>query len=243
MPKKPTELEAAALATGWGPAQQAALYHIKAAQQEEKDEKEEIRKQLKKEEKALEEIRPEEVKGGEIVDAICPPLFDFLDLVAPPHIGISIFLLLHLVYWYTTPWYLHYFITWPAIYFIPLYCSYRSIKSGKDRALWLSYWMILAVLEYLELLLFRDQTRTLTWWPKLKALFCVTLYSIVENKEVKDSKGKVKGSIPAYGAVKFIKMFLPEPPKKEKKESKDAKDARSSSKKSNTSQSEGKSSR
>nr|ODN89301.1 hypothetical protein L204_06238 [Cryptococcus depauperatus CBS 7855] len=210
MPKKPTELEAAALATGWGPAQQAALYHIKAAQQEEKDEKEEIRKQLKKEEKALEEIRPEEVKGGEIVDgwikAICPPLFDFLDLVAPPHIGISIFLLLHLVYW-------------------------------------LSYWMILAVLEYLELLLFRDQTRTLTWWPKLKALFCVTLYSIVENKEVKDSKGKVKGSIPAYGAVKFIKMFLPEPPKKEKKESKDAKDARSSSKKSNTSQSEGKSSR
>ncbi|OXG74227.1 hypothetical protein C348_05879 [Cryptococcus neoformans Gb118] len=69
MSKKPTELEAAALASSWSTAQQAALYHIHLAQQARKDEQEALKKKEKKEEKKMKEMaRPEDVDGGEIVD-------------------------------------------------------------------------------------------------------------------------------------------------------------------------------
>lgn len=223
MSKKPTELEAAALTSSWSTAQQAALYHIHLAQQTERDEQEALKKQEKKEEKKMKEMaRPEDVDGGEIVDGwikgLCPPLYDFLDLLGPPHILICIFIVLHFVYWYAAPWYLHFLIPWMEIYFIPMYCSYRSIISGQERVLWLSYWSILSVVEYLELLLFRDQTRSLTWWPKLKVLFCVTMYCIIENEDVLDSKGKVKNKKPVYAAIKLFEKFLPKPSKEKKKE-------------------------
>ncbi|KAL0252307.1 hypothetical protein I308_101696 [Cryptococcus tetragattii IND107] len=225
MSKRPTELEAAALTSSWSVAQQAALYHIHLAQQAEKDEQEALKKKEEKEQKKMEEMaRPEEVDAGEIVDgwinALCPPLYDFIDLLGPPHILISIFIVLHFVYWYLAPWYLHFLIPWMEIYFIPMYNSYRSIISGQDRVLWLSYWSILSVAEYFELLLFRDQTRSFIWWPKLKVLFCVTMYCIIENEDVLDSKARVKDKKPVYAAVKLFGKFLPKPSKKEKKEDK-----------------------
>ncbi|ODN83943.1 hypothetical protein L198_07640 [Cryptococcus wingfieldii CBS 7118] len=223
MSKKPTELEAAALTTGWGPAQQAALYHIHLAQQAEKDEEEEIKKAKKKEAKKRGELNPEGVKAGELVDGWikgrCPALFEFLDVVAPPHLAIGIWVVLHIVYWYAAPWYYHFLIPWPSVYLTPMFCTYKSINSGKDRTLWLSYWPIVMVLEYFELLMFRDQTRTLTWWPKLKAIFCVCMYSIIYHDEKKDPKTKkVTSKTPVFGAIKFIGNFLPEPPAKKKVE-------------------------
>ncbi|WVQ74661.1 hypothetical protein IAR50_004263 [Cryptococcus sp. DSM 104548] len=222
MSNKPTEVEAAALAgEGWGPAQQAALCHIHLAQQAEKDEEEEIKKAKKKEDKKRSELSPESVKAEEMADgwikAWCPAVYEFLDVVAPPHLAIGIWVVLQFAYWYATPWYYHFLIPWPCIYLIPMFCTYKSINSGKDRTLWLSYWPILMVLEYFELLMFRDQTRTLTWWPKLKCIFCICMYSIIYHDEKKDSKTKkITSKIPVFGAIKFIGNFLPEPPAKKK---------------------------
>lgn len=84
----------------------------------------------------------------------------------------------------------------------------------------LSYWSILSVVECFELLLFKDQTRSLTWWPQLKLLFCVMMYCLIENGDVLDSKGRVKNRKPVYAAIKLFEKFLPKRNKKEKKESK-----------------------
>ncbi|WWC96915.1 hypothetical protein V866_003790 [Kwoniella sp. B9012] len=223
MSKKPTTLEAAAL-TNFTPAGQAALYHIHLAQQAEKDELAALEDAKGKEKKLREEIRPEEVKAGQVVDRWikdwCPPSYQFLDIFASPHLSIGIFISLHFGYWYTIPWYFHFLLTWPIIYFIPLYCTSKSIYKTKDRMLWLSYWMILSVLEYFEILLFRDQARSLVWWPKLKAIFCLVMYSIIDTEVILDSRGKPKDKKPIYGAIKLIDKFLP----KEKDKSKETKD-------------------
>ncbi|KAK6907390.1 hypothetical protein I203_101384 [Kwoniella mangroviensis CBS 8507] len=223
MSKNPTTLEAAAL-TNFTPAGQAALYHIHLAQQAEKDELAALEEAKKKEKKFREEIRPEEVKAGEVVDRWiedwCPPLYQFLDIFASPHLTIGIFIFLHFAYWYTIPWYFHFLLAWPIVYFIPLYCTGKSTFKPKDRVLWLSYWIILSVLEYFEILLFRDQARSLVWWPKLKAIFCLVMYSIIDTEVILDSRGKPKDKKPIYGAIKLIEKFLP----KEKDESKETKD-------------------
>ncbi|OCF31672.1 hypothetical protein I317_02788 [Kwoniella heveanensis CBS 569] len=190
MSKKPTELEAAAL-TSWTPAGQAALYHIHLAQQAERDEQKTIKEAEKKEKKVREEIRPEEVVAGEVVDGWikewCPALYDFLDLLAPPHLAIGLFALLHFVFWQ-------------------------------------SYWCIVGVIEYLEILLFRDQARALIWWPKIKAISCIVLYSVIENEPILDSKGRPKGKRPIFGAIKLIEKFLPSPPKSKSKDKEKDKD-------------------
>ncbi|KAK8861611.1 hypothetical protein IAR55_002434 [Kwoniella newhampshirensis] len=215
MSKRPTIQESAALTSvsSWTPAQQAALYHIHLAQQAEKDEEKELKELEKTEREIREEVRPEEVKAGEIVDGWindwCPPLFTFLDIFAPPHLAIGIFVLLHFAYWYSTPWYLHFLLSWPTTYFIPLWCTYRSIRYDENRALWLSFWPILSFLEYLETLLFRDHARALIWWPKLKAIFCVVMYSIIDNEVVLDSRGRPRDKKPVFGATKLAEKFLP----------------------------------
>ncbi|WWC68595.1 uncharacterized protein I206_102525 [Kwoniella pini CBS 10737] len=225
MSKKPTELEAAAL-THFTPAGQAALYHIHLAQQAEKDEIAALEAERKKEKKLLEENRPEEVEAGKVINRLikewCPPLYQFLDIFSPPHLTIGIFILLHFAFWYTIPWYFHFIISWPTTYFIPLYCSWKSIYSSKDRILWLSYWVILCVLEYFEILLFRDQARSMVWWPKLKTIFCIIMYSVIDNEIILDSRGKPKDKKPIFGAIKLMEKFLPAPPKE-----KDQKKARS----------------
>ncbi|WVW80184.1 hypothetical protein I302_102161 [Kwoniella bestiolae CBS 10118] len=227
MSKKPTTLEAAAL-TNFTPAGQAALYHIHLAQQAERDELAALEEEKKKEKRLREEIRPEEVRAGEVVDKWikewCPPLYQFLDIPAPPHLTIGIFVLLHLAYWYTVPWYFHFLLTWPVTYFIPLYCTWKSIYKSRDRVLWLSYWIILSVLEYFEILLFRDQARSLVWWPKLKAIFCLVMYSIIDNEIILDSRGKPKDKKPIYGAIKLVEKFLPKEKPKDDKEKGKAKE-------------------
>ncbi|WVQ79149.1 hypothetical protein IAT38_001245 [Cryptococcus sp. DSM 104549] len=227
MSKKPTELEAAALTTGWGPQQQAALYHIHLAQQAEKDEAEALAKLEKKDKKARAAIRPDEVQGGEIVNdwikGWCPALFDLLDMIAPPYFAIVLLIGAHFLFWYTTPWYLHFLLPWPTTYFVPLFCTFKSIRSEKDRTLWLSYWVIISVLEYIELLCFRDQARALIWWPKIKAIFCVVMYSIIDTEDILDSKGKPKDKKPIFGAIKLMVKFLPDPPKEKPKERDDKK--------------------
>ncbi|WWC60355.1 uncharacterized protein I303_102926 [Kwoniella dejecticola CBS 10117] len=221
MSKKPTELESAAL-TNFTPAGQAALYHIHLAQQAEKDEKAALDAEKKRQEKAREENRPEELRAGEIVDRWikewCPPLYQFLDIFSPPHLTIGIFIFAHLAFWYTVPWYFHFVIPWPTTYFIPLYCSWKSIYSSKDRVLWLSYWPILGVLEYFEILLFRDQARSMVRWPKLKAIFCIVMYSIIDNQVILDSRGKPKDKKPIFGAVKLMKKILPSSPREKEKD-------------------------
>ncbi|WWC87931.1 uncharacterized protein L201_002831 [Kwoniella dendrophila CBS 6074] len=233
MSKKPTELEAAAL-THFTPAGQAALYHIHLAQQAEKDEKLKLENEKKKEKKLREESRPEEVKAGEIVDNWiqdwCPPLYQFLNIFASPHLAIGIFISLHFAFWYTTPWHFHFFISWPVIHFIPIYCTWKSIYTTKDRILWLSYWPILCVIEYLEVLLFKDQARAMIWWPKIKAIFCVMMYSIIDNEVVLDSRGKPKDKKPVFGAIKIMEKFLPSPPKEREKPQDDKEKDRESSK-------------
>ncbi|WVQ93450.1 hypothetical protein IAU59_000524 [Kwoniella sp. CBS 9459] len=227
MSKKPTELEAAAL-TSWTPAGQAALYHIHLAQQAELDEKKAIKDAEQKEKKARDDIRPEEVVAGEVVDKWikdwCPALFDFLDLLAPPHLAIGFFALLHFLFWYYTPWYLHFLLPWPTTYFIPLHGTWKSMRDPKDRILWLSYWCIIGVIEYLEILLFRDQARSLIWWPKIKAISCIVLYSIIENDPILNSKGKPKGAKPVFGAIKLVEKFLPAPPKSKEKHTSSSKE-------------------
>ncbi|WVR03786.1 hypothetical protein IAU60_000781 [Kwoniella sp. DSM 27419] len=213
MSKKATELEAAALATSWNPASQAALYHIHLAQQAERDEQKAIAEAEKREKKLREDVRPDEVKAGEVVDTWikrwCPPLFDFLDVFAPPHLAIGIFIILHVAYWYAAPWYLHFLLIWPMTYIVPLYGTWGAMREPATRVLWLSYWPIVSIIEYLEILLFRDQARALVWWPKLKAIFCVVMYCVVENEPILDSKGRLKGTEPVYGAVKLVKRLLP----------------------------------
>lgn len=96
MSKKPTELEAAALASSWSTAQQAALYHIHLAQQAEKDEREALKKKEKKEEKKMKEMaRPEDVDGGEIVDGWVSPF--------PPSFLLPLFVLAVALSPQTTP--------------------------------------------------------------------------------------------------------------------------------------------
>nr|XP_031862891.1 uncharacterized protein CI109_001365 [Kwoniella shandongensis]KAA5529963.1 hypothetical protein CI109_001365 [Kwoniella shandongensis] len=225
MSRKPTIQDSAALTSvpNWTPAQQAALYHIHLAQQAEKDEAKAIKEKEKKERKVREEVRPEEVEGGKIVDGWindwCPPLFTFLDVFAPPHIAIAIFVLAHLTFWYYTPWYFHFFLSWPTTYFIPLWCTYKSIRNGQDKVLWLSHWPILSFVEYLEILLFRDQARALIWWPKLKAIFCIVMYCIIDNDVVLDSRGRPKEKKPVFLAEKFLPAKQTEKEKDKGKES------------------------
>ncbi|WWD16472.1 hypothetical protein CI109_100898 [Kwoniella shandongensis] len=234
MSRKPTIQDSAALTSvpNWTPAQQAALYHIHLAQQAEKDEAKAIKEKEKKERKVREEVRPEEVEGGKIVDGWindwCPPLFTFLDVFAPPHIAIAIFVLAHLTFWYYTPWYFHFFLSWPTTYFIPLWCTYKSIRNGQDKVLWLSHWPILSFVEYLEILLFRDQARALIWWPKLKAIFCIVMYCIIDNDVVLDSRGRPKEKKPVFGAIKLAEKFLPA--KQTEKEKDKGKESSNSSK-------------
>ncbi|WRT65734.1 uncharacterized protein IL334_002682 [Kwoniella shivajii] len=224
MSKKLTELEAAAL-TSFTPAGQAALYNIHLAQQAEKDERDALKAAEEKKKKLLEDVRPEEVRPGEVVDGWiqewCPPLYQFLDIFAAPHLAIGIFILFHMTYWYTTPWYIHFLIPWPTIYLIPIYCTWKCMKNPKDRVLLLSYWPILCVLEYLEILLFRDQARSMVWWPKLKAIFCFVIYCVIDNDVILDSRGKPKDKKPVYGAVKLIERFLPSPPEEKSKDAKE----------------------
>ncbi|WVF65811.1 hypothetical protein IAT40_000548 [Kwoniella sp. CBS 6097] len=247
MSKKPTELEAAAL-TSWTPAGQAALYHVHLAQQAERDEQKAIKDAEKKENKARDDIRPEEVLAGEVVDNWikdwCPALFEFLDLLAPPHLAIGVFALLHFVFWYYTPWYLHFLLPWPMIYLIPLHGTWKAIRGSKDRILWQSYWCIIGVVEYLEILLFRDQARSLIWWPKIKAISCIVLYCVIENDFILDSRGKPKGKNPIFGAIKLVEKFLPSPSKaKSHEEGKDdkSKDKSNSSREKDKSKSQSKS--
>nr|XP_019050417.1 hypothetical protein I302_00849 [Kwoniella bestiolae CBS 10118]OCF29347.1 hypothetical protein I302_00849 [Kwoniella bestiolae CBS 10118] len=210
MSKKPTTLEAAAL-TNFTPAGQAALYHIHLAQQAERDELAALEEEKKKEKRLREEIRPEEVRAGEVVDKWikewCPPLYQFLDIPAPPHLTIGIFVLLHLAYWYTVPWYFHFLLTWPVTYFIPLYCTWKSIYKSRDRVLCDEMTHKAIILDYI-----------------LKAIFCLVMYSIIDNEIILDSRGKPKDKKPIYGAIKLVEKFLPKEKPKDDKEKGKAKE-------------------
>ena len=83
------------------------------------------------------------------------------------------------------PWYLRYLLTFPLIYLIPITCTLIEVYTDQNRALWyeypptrahtltvrrggrMSYWVELATLEYVELVVFGDTARSLVWWPKV----------------------------------------------------------------------------
>ncbi|GFZ42521.1 hypothetical protein JCM24511_00237 [Saitozyma sp. JCM 24511] len=208
MSKKLTELQAGAL-NAWTPTQQAALYHHHLASQVAADEAkldEEERKEKKdegKEEKA--KGKPEEVKAGEVLDGLIkhfsPPLFQFADLFGPPHISLPTILVLHGLYCCTG----NAVLTPSSAIF--------NTAHRTDRPMWQAYWVLLSIVEYGELVCFGDTVRGLVWWPVLKMMFCLAMYSVWERDEKRNKH--------TLGATKVVGHFLPELPKDDKDKDKD----------------------
>ncbi|RSH94721.1 hypothetical protein EHS25_004526 [Saitozyma podzolica] len=234
MSKKLTELQAGAL-NAWTPTQQAALYHHHLASQVAADEAkldEEERKKKKdegKEDKA--KGKPEEVRTGEVLDGLIkycsPPLFQFVDLFGPPHISLPTMLVLHGLYWPSKP----FEISWDRG------ARSRARASGAifntahraDRPMWQAYWVLLSLAEYGELVCFGDTVRGLVWWPVLKVMFCLAMYSVWERDEKRNKH--------TLGATKVVGHFLPELPKDDKAKDKDKDKAPGSTEKSSSSSS------
>ncbi|EIW66053.1 hypothetical protein TREMEDRAFT_65897 [Tremella mesenterica DSM 1558] len=159
----------------WTPAQQAALNRQRITKNSKKDVDEDEREEyLKKRGRWTDPsigLKAHEIKAEELINDFIkthsPQLDLFLRCFARPHRALPGFVLLHLAFWWSAPWYLQFLLPFPLIYFIPVWCSLSSLfnASREDRQLWQAYWVILAVMGYIEFLVF-GSTLPLFWWPK-----------------------------------------------------------------------------
>ncbi|KAK4689924.1 hypothetical protein P7C73_g199, partial [Tremellales sp. Uapishka_1] len=150
---KPGELEAGAL-NAWTPLQQAALYAQHAARQAEKDDKEAERAERKKKEEK-EKPKPETVTAGQVVedlveDAMVPKvLAPISDDVPPPGV---LHPRLHPVHQRPCA----------LVRSFPLSLPTKENPQRPNRQ---AYWVEVAALEYVELMLFGNRYRALALWP------------------------------------------------------------------------------
>ncbi|EIW69002.1 hypothetical protein TREMEDRAFT_62719 [Tremella mesenterica DSM 1558] len=222
----------------WTPDRLAANNRLIQIRQDELDEfaekKEEAEKEKEKKDKEAGKTKapkPHEVDAAKMVEDFVkewsPQLGKFLETFCPTYRALPAFVILHILFWWSSPWYLHFVIPYPIIYLVPAWCTFLSLfePNKENQRLWEAYWIILACIEYSESLVF-GSTISLFWYPKIKALLCLFLYSTTskEKRPKIDEKGRpVVGrdrrpemeTVGVYPALIWIKPVLPPVEKKE----------------------------
>ncbi|KAL7424712.1 hypothetical protein Q5752_000396 [Cryptotrichosporon argae] len=183
---KMDEWHAGAL-SAWTPAQQAALRAMQASKQADKDDE------------VAEQQAAEMKRWRRMLKVWSPPIHAFVDLFGAPHIVLSALLALHGLYLYLAPWYLRFLAPNFFIYLLPAYSTICALTSPADRALWMSYWLVLCPADFFEALLFRDRARVLVWYPALKVVACVLGYSKVGSHVGQSVYGAIAVVAPLVG--------------------------------------------
>ena len=95
----------------------------------------------------------------------------------------------------SAPWTTRYLLVYPTTHLVPLVLTAQSVFRPPSRLLWLCYWSLLCVVEYLEGIVFGENVRALRLYPRVSRASSVQCTVLTPGES-----GRLFGDVLCVGA-------------------------------------------